>query len=55
MTVLAAILFCYLLFGCFMDSLSMILLTIPTFYPIVSALDYGRRRKTSPSGSAFSS
>ncbi|MCB9942217.1 MAG: TRAP transporter large permease [Geminicoccaceae bacterium] len=41
MTVLAAILFCYLLFGCFMDSLSMILLTIPTFYPIVSALDYG--------------
>ena len=40
-TVLAAILVLYLLFGCVMDSLSMILLTIPIFFPIVSALDYG--------------
>jgi tripartite ATP-independent transporter DctM subunit len=40
-TVLAAILFCYLLFGCVMDSLSMILLTIPIFFPVVSALDFG--------------
>jgi len=39
--VLAAILLLYLVFGCFMDSLSMILLTIPIFFPIVSALDYG--------------
>ena len=31
----------YLIFGCVMDSLSMILLTIPIFFPIVSALDYG--------------
>lgn len=40
-TVLTAILVLYLLFGCVMDSLSMILLTIPIFFPIVSALDYG--------------
>lgn len=39
--VLAAILLLYLLFGCVMDSLSMILLTIPIFYPIVSTLDFG--------------
>ncbi len=39
--VLAAILVLYLILGCFMDSLSMILLTIPIFFPIVSALDYG--------------
>jgi len=35
------ILACYLVFGCVMDSLSMILLTIPIFFPIVSALDFG--------------
>jgi C4-dicarboxylate transporter, DctM subunit len=29
------------MFGCVMDSLSMILLTVPIFFPIVSALDYG--------------
>ncbi|MEO3431393.1 TRAP transporter large permease [Pelagibius sp. CAU 1746] len=39
--VLALILVCYLIFGCVMDSLSMILLTIPIFFPIVSALDFG--------------
>jgi tripartite ATP-independent transporter DctM subunit len=39
--VLAIILVLYLLFGCVMDSLSMILLTIPIFFPIVTALDYG--------------
>jgi len=39
--VLAAILVLYLLLGCVMDSLSMILLTIPIFFPIVTALDYG--------------
>jgi len=31
----------YLLLGCLMDSLSMILLTIPIFYPIISVLDFG--------------
>ncbi|APH73200.1 TRAP transporter large permease [Aquibium oceanicum] len=39
--VLTVILILYLLLGCVMDSLSMILLTIPIFFPIVSALDYG--------------
>ncbi|WP_157016978.1 TRAP transporter large permease [Mesorhizobium xinjiangense] len=39
--VLVAILVLYLLLGCVMDSLSMILLTIPIFFPIVTALDFG--------------
>ena len=39
--VLLIILFFYLLLGCFMDSLSMILLTIPIFWPIVQELDFG--------------
>ncbi|MEO3386224.1 TRAP transporter large permease [Mesorhizobium sp. CAU 1741] len=39
--VLVCILVFYLVLGCLMDSLSMILLTIPIFFPIVSALDYG--------------
>ena len=39
--VLALILICYLIFGCVMDSLSMILLTIPIFFPIIEGLDFG--------------
>ena len=39
--VLALILVIYLILGCFMDSLSMILLTIPTFWPIFQGLDFG--------------
>jgi C4-dicarboxylate transporter DctM subunit len=39
--VLTAIIVLYLVLGCFMDSLSMILLTIPIFFPIVTGLDYG--------------
>ena len=39
--VLVIMLVFYLVLGCFMDSLSMILLTIPIFFPIVSALDFG--------------
>lgn len=39
--VLFGILILYLLFGCVMDSLSMILLTVPIFFPIVSGLDFG--------------
>ncbi len=38
---LAIILALYLVFGCIMDSLSMILLTIPIFFPIISTLDFG--------------
>jgi len=41
MTVLIAILLLYLVLGCFMDSLSMILLTVPIFFPVVSVLDFG--------------
>ncbi|MEJ1990836.1 MAG: TRAP transporter large permease [Maritimibacter sp.] len=40
-TVLIIILVFYLVLGCLMDSLSMILLTIPIFYPIISVLDFG--------------
>ncbi len=39
--VLILMLVFYLILGCFMDSLSMILLTVPIFYPIVMALDFG--------------
>jgi tripartite ATP-independent transporter DctM subunit len=39
--VLWAILVFYLIFGCVMDSLSMILLTIPIFFPMFTALDFG--------------
>ncbi|MCT4553444.1 MAG: TRAP transporter large permease [Pelagimonas sp.] len=41
MLVLCVILLMYLVFGCFMDSLSMILLTVPIFFPVISALDFG--------------
>ena len=39
--VLAIVLVFYLVLGCFMDSLSMILLTIPIVYPMMLALDFG--------------
>ena len=39
--ILIIILGIYLVFGCVMDSLSMILLTIPIFFPIISNLDFG--------------
>ncbi len=39
--VLSVILFFYLVFGCVMDSLSMILLTVPIFFPVISGLDFG--------------
>jgi C4-dicarboxylate transporter DctM subunit len=39
--VLVIILALYLVFGCVMDSLSMILLTVPIFFPIISSLDFG--------------
>ncbi len=41
LVVLAMMLAAYLIFGCVMDSLSMILLTIPIFYPIIEVLDFG--------------
>ena len=41
MMVLMLILVFYLILGCVMDSLSMILLTIPIFFPIIETLDFG--------------
>lgn len=41
MTVMIIILVLYIIFGCIMDSLSMIVLTVPIFFPIVTAMDYG--------------
>ena len=38
--IIAAILITYILLGCVMDSLAMILLTIPIFYPMVMGLDF---------------
>ena len=39
--VMVLILVFYLVLGCLMDSLSMILLTIPIFWPVVSTLEFG--------------
>ena len=39
--VLAAMCAFYIVLGCLMDSLSMILLTIPFFWPVISGLDFG--------------
>jgi len=38
--VMIAILLIYIVLGCVMDSLAMILLTIPIFYPVVMGLDF---------------
>ncbi|WP_207476127.1 TRAP transporter large permease [Arenibaculum pallidiluteum] len=39
--ILALILVCYIVLGAVMDELAMILLTLPVFFPIISALDFG--------------
>ena len=39
--ILTVILVIYLILGCFMDSLSMIILTIPVFFPVFQTLDFG--------------
>ena len=39
--VLTLVLIMYLVFGCVMDSLSMVLLKVPIIFPIMSALDFG--------------
>lgn len=38
--ILAAMILVYVLLGCVMDSLSMILLTVPIFFPIIMGLDF---------------
>jgi tripartite ATP-independent transporter DctM subunit len=40
-TVIALMVGVYLVMGCVFESLSMILLTVPVFYPIVAQLDFG--------------
>jgi tripartite ATP-independent transporter DctM subunit len=39
--ILLAIIAIYLLLGCVMDSLAMILLTVPVFWPVIAGLDFG--------------
>jgi len=39
--ILTIVLLMYLFFGCMMDSLSMVLLTVPIIFPIMSMLDFG--------------
>lgn len=39
--VIAAIIVIYLILGCVLESLSMILLTVPIFYPLMYELDFG--------------
>jgi tripartite ATP-independent transporter DctM subunit len=41
MVVLGILLFALIVLGCLMDSLSMILLAIPFFWPVISVLDFG--------------
>ena len=38
--IIGMIILVYLILGCLMDSLAMITLTIPIFYPVVTALGY---------------
>jgi TRAP-type C4-dicarboxylate transport system permease large subunit len=40
-SVVAAILVFYVILGAVMDELSMLLLTVPIFFPLVTALDFG--------------
>jgi TRAP-type C4-dicarboxylate transport system permease large subunit len=39
-TIMGIIIFFYLVSGCFVDALALILLTIPIFYPVVTELGY---------------
>jgi len=41
MAILILLLLALIVLGCLMDSLSMILLTMPFFWPVVSGLDFG--------------
>jgi len=49
MLVMVMILLIYVLLGCVMDSLAMILLTIPIFYPMVMGLDFHGMSQTDKS------
>ena len=39
--IMLAILVAYFILGCFMESLAMVLLTLPVFIPLILALDFG--------------
>ncbi len=52
--VLAVILFFYLVFGCVMDSLSMVLLTVPIFFPMVIEINGGEYIDAAQSGFGLS-
>lgn len=39
--VLLLIVLVYIILGCFLESLSMILLTVPVFYPVIADMDFG--------------
>lgn len=41
MTIMVLIIIIFLILGCLMDSLSMVILAIPFFWPVVAGLDYG--------------
>jgi tripartite ATP-independent transporter DctM subunit len=41
LAIMVLIIVIYLILGCLMDSLSMVILTIPFFWPVVAGLDYG--------------
>ncbi len=40
MAIMAIIIFIYFIGGCFMDSLAMVMLTVPVFYPVVTSLGF---------------
>jgi tripartite ATP-independent transporter DctM subunit len=44
--VMTIIVIVYLLLGCVLESLSMILLTVPVFYPVILGLDFGMTPET---------
>ncbi|NDH33156.1 MAG: TRAP transporter large permease subunit, partial [Betaproteobacteria bacterium] len=46
LTIVAAILLFYVVLGAVMDELSMILLTIPIFFPLVMGLDFGMPKES---------
>ena len=41
LAIMGLIIVIFLVFGCLMDSLSMVILAVPFFWPVVSGLDYG--------------
>ena len=41
MAIMVLIILIFLVLGCLMDSLSMVILAIPFFWPVVAGLDYG--------------